>query len=63
MQSIQESNRRSLKAKVLNWNSNSSDEFTGRWSLKENKKDRTMEEVVLKTMAAFLHVFLLNHSE
>ena len=28
---------------------------TARWNLKEDKKDRTMEEVILKTIAAFLN--------
>ncbi len=28
---------------------------TARWNLRENKKDRTMEEVILKTIAAFLN--------
>lgn len=28
---------------------------TARWNLKEAKKDRTMEEVILKTVAAFLN--------
>jgi Putative DNA-binding domain len=28
---------------------------TARWNLVENKKDRTMEEVILKTVAAFLN--------
>ena len=29
---------------------------TARWNLKENKKDRTMEEVILKTISAFLNI-------
>lgn len=28
---------------------------TARWNLKDSKKDRTMEEVILKTVAAFLN--------
>jgi hypothetical protein len=31
------------------------DSIIARWNLRDSKKDRTMEEVILKTVAAFLN--------